>query len=127
MDPGTRLREARRQRAPRRIEIVRHHKRLVERAAARFVKCAGLDPFYGVDDAGTRQHAVLRIAGVVRIAGLVQRTFDEQIARLVARCRAAHRVAALDHKDLASRAREDRAGGQASEAGADHHNIIARH
>ena len=35
--------------------------------------------------------------------------------------------AAFDDKDPASRARQDRAGRQASKAGADHHYVIARY
>jgi len=57
----------------------------------------------------------------------MQRALDEQVAGLVARRRAADRVVALDDEHLASRAGEDRAGRQASKAGADHHYVIARH
>jgi len=98
-----------------------------ERTAARFVKRVDRDPFDRVDDAGARQRAMFRIAGIVRIAGFMQRALDEQVAGLVARRRAANRVAALDDKHLASRACENRAGRQASKAGADHHYVIARH
>jgi hypothetical protein len=127
MQPGTGLGEALGQRAPRGIEIVRHRERLIERAAASLVKRAGRNPFHGVDDAGSCQHVVFRIVWMVRIAGLVQRTFDEQVAGHVARCRPTDRIAALDHQHLASGAREDRAGRQAPKAGADHHYVIARH
>jgi hypothetical protein len=64
---------------------------------------------------------------MVRVAGFMQRTLDEQIAGFVAGRRAADRVAALDDQHLAPGAREDRAGRQASKAGADHHYVIARH
>src|ERR1700704_3218494 len=60
-------------------------------------------------------------AGGLHDAGIA----DEEIAGLVARCRTPDRVAALDDKDLASGAREDRAGRQTSKAGADHHYVIA--
>ena len=127
VDSGAGLREALGQGAPRRIEIVRKHKGPAKRTAAGFVKIAGRNPFHGVDHAGPRQHAVFGIARIVGVAGFVQRTFDEQVAGFVARRCATHRVAALDDQHLAARACQNRAGRQASKAGADHHYVIARH
>ena len=126
-DPGAGFREPFAQRVPRGIKIIRQRERPFERAAAHFVKRAGRNPFDGIEHAGAGQRIMLGIAGIVRIAGLVQRSLDEEIAGFVARCRAADRVGAFDHQHLAAGARQDRAGGQASEAGADHHYVIARH
>ena len=110
-----------------RAEIVRHQERLIERAAARLVERAGGDPFDGVDHARARQHVVLGVARVMRIAGFVQRSLDKEFAGFVARRGAADRVAALDDKDLAACARQDCAGGKPTKAGADNHYIIPRH
>ncbi len=127
MDSGAGFRKALGQRASGSGEIVRHQERLLEWAAAHLIEYVGRNPFDRVDDAGAGQRVVFRVTRIMRIAGLVQRAFDEQIAGFVARCRAAHRIAAFDDQDLAAFARQDRAGGQASEAGADHHYVIARH
>src|SRR4051812_8947937 len=70
---------------------------------------------------------MLGIAGVMGVARFMQRAFDEQVPRFVARGGAADRIAAFDHQHLAPGAREDRASRQAAKAGADHHYVIARH
>ena len=127
IDAGAGFREALGQRAPRGVEIVGHQERLIERAAARLVERAGRNPFDGVDHAGARQHVMLGIARVVRVAGFVQRSLDKQLAGFVARRRTADRIAALDHQHLAAGARQDRTGGEAAKAGADNHDIITRH
>ena len=127
IDAGTDFRKAFAERAPGGVEIVRHQERPIERAATRLVECAGRNPFDGVDHAGARQHVMLGIARVVRVAGFVQRSLDKEIAGLVARCRAADRIAAFDHEHLAAGARQDRTGGQAAKAGADNDYIITRH
>ena len=127
IDAGAGLREALGQRTPRGVEIVGHQERLIERAAARLVKRAGRNPFDGVDHAGTRQHVMFGIARVVRVAGLVQRSLDKELAGFVARRRTADRIAALDHQHLAAGARQDRSGGEAAKAGADNHDIITCH
>ena len=101
------LRKSIAQRPPRRVEIVRHRKRFAQRATAGLVKSAARNPLHRVQYAGADQRAMLGIAGVIRIAGFMQRALDEQVAGFVARCRAPDRVAALDDQHFASGACED--------------------
>jgi len=63
MDAGTVLGESLRQRLPGGIKIVRQQERLVEQAAAHFVKRAGRNPFDGVEHARARQHSVFGSRG----------------------------------------------------------------
>ncbi len=113
-DSASGVREAFGQRAPRRVEIVGHHERPIERTAAHLVEYAGWNPLDRIDDAGVRQRIMLGVARIVRIAGLVQRTFDEQVSGFVARRRTADGIAALDDQHLASGAGKDRARRQAA-------------
>ena len=70
---------------------------------------------------------MLGIAWIMRIAGLMQGAFNEQIAGLVAGSGAANRIAALDDQNLASLAGKDRARRQAAQTGADYYYVILRH
>ena len=112
---------------PRRLEVVGHQERLGQRTAARLIEVAGGNPGHLVDHAGARQHVMLGVARMLRVAGFVQRSLDKEFAGFVARRSTPDRVAALDHEHLAALTRQDRAGRQAAEAGADHYDIIGRH
>ena len=82
---------------------------------------------HGVQHPGAAEDVVLGVSRTLWIAGFVQRTFDEQIADLVARRRAANRIATLDHQHLVAGPGEDRRGGQAPKASANDHDVVNCH
>ena len=126
-DAGAAFREMLGQRVPGAVEIVGKYQWRAQRPAAHFVKDIGGNPFHRIEHAGALENLVLGVARVLRIAGFVQRAFDKQVADLVARGRAADRVAALDDQHLAAGSRENCRSGEPAKARADHHHVETRH
>jgi len=100
------------------------HERRPDWTAANFVKSAGRNPFHGVEHAGPRQCVVLGIARIARVAGLVQARLDNEVTGLVGGSRPAHRIAALEHEDLAPRACQKRSCRQAAQTRSDHNDVV---
>ena len=108
-------------------EIIGQCERLHEWTAAHFVEFVGRNPLDRIAHASAIEDIVLRVGRPARVAGLVQRSLDEQIADLVARCGAADRVTPLNYQHLAAGSRQNGGRSQASKAGANDHGVIVRH
>ena len=96
-----------------------------DRAAAHLIHRSCRHPRHLVEHADLREHMVLGIGGVLRIACLVQRGLDDEITRFVGRRRTADAVVALDKKRLASGLRDERRRRQSAKPSADDDDVVA--
>ncbi len=105
-------------------KAVGQNERLSDRSAPNLVDRACRHPFYGIENSDAREDGMLGIDRIAGVAGFMKGRFDQHVADLVGRCRAANRVIALDDERSAAGAGEQRSCRQAAQTGADHDDIV---
>ena len=105
------------------VEARRQLERLADRAAAHPMHRARRQEFELVEHAELLEDAVLHVARMSRVGGLVKRSLDRQRADAINGGCAAEAEIALEQQDGVAGLRELRARGQSAQAGADHDGV----
>ena len=83
-------------RVPRRREALGQYERLADRTAAHLINGSRRYPIDVIEHTQAGKDVMFGVNGVTRIAGLVERTLDDEVTCLIGRRRAADVMVALD-------------------------------